>query len=225
MFQEIGREFEKLIIGGSCKAPPPPSVQSLQADRLENDESPAELVIDDTIENGFDENCDNIEIGESNGDTIEIFVNNNEVVAGAGEEVAAAVVETDDIPPDIQVEVFTSQQQEQEQEEEEEEEDGCTTDGAMFSIVRSEGSSSPAPPQLTNQTAVTSNPDQSEASVAAAAPVLTNHSTAGEEARARREKTRWRQTKLRLQLEDDCVNVIENLPSLPDPQPEKRENR
>ena len=91
----------------------------------------------------------------------------------------------------------------------------------MFSIVRSEESSSPAPPQLTNQTAVTSNPDQSEASVAAVAPVLTNHSTAG----ARREKTRWRQTKLKLQLEDDCVNVIENLPSLPDPQPEKRENR
>ena len=211
MFQEIGREFEKLIIGGSCKAPPPPppSVQSLQAERLEHDESPAELVIDDTIENGFDENCDNIEIGESNGDTIEIFVNNNEVVAG--EE-----VETDNIPPDIQVEVFTSQEQEQEQEEEEE---GYTTDGAMFSIVRSEESSSPAPPQLTNQTAVTSNPDQSEASVAAVAPVLTNHST------ARREKTRWRQTKLKLQLEDDCVNVIENLPSLPDPQPEKRENR
>ena len=210
MFQEIGREFEKLIIGGSCKAPPPPppSVQSLQAERLEHDESPAELVIDDTIENGFDENCDNIEIGESNGDTIEIFVNNNEVEAG--EE-----VETDNIPPDIQV--FTSQEQE--------EEEGYTTDGAMFSIVRSEESSSPAPPQLTNQTAVTSNPDQSEASVAAVAPVLTNHSTAGEEARARREKTRWRQTKLKLQLEDDCVNVIENLPSLPDPQPEKRENR
>ena len=125
MFQEIGREFEKLIIGGSCKAPPPPppSVQSLQADRLENDESPAELVIDDTIENGFDENCDNIEIGESNGDTIEIFVNNNEVVAGAGEEVAAAVVETDDIPPDIQVEVFTSQEQEEEEEQEQEEEE------------------------------------------------------------------------------------------------------
>ena len=211
MFQEIGREFEKLIIGGSCKAPPPPppSVQSLQAERLEHDESPAELVIDDTIENGFDENCDNIEIGESNGDTIEIFVNNNEVVAG--EE-----VETDNIPPDIQAEVFTSQEQEGEGEEE-----GYTTDGAMFSIVRSEESSSPAPPQLTNQTAVTSNPDQSEASVAAVAPVLTNHSTAG----ARREKTRWRQTKLKLQLEDDCVNVIENLPSLPDPQPEKRENR
>ena len=216
MFQEIGREFEKLIIGGSCKAPPPPSVQSLQAERMEHDESPAELVIDDTIENGFDENCDNIEIGESNGDTIEIFVNNNEVVAG--EE-----VETDNIPPDIQVEVFTSQEQEQEQEGEQEgeEEEGYTTDGAMFSIVRSEESSSPAPPQLTNQTAVTSNPDQSEASVAAVAPVLTNHSTAG----ARREKTRWRQTKLKLQLEDDCVNVIENLPSLPDPQPEKRENR
>ena len=213
MFQEIGREFEKLIIGGSCKAPPPPppSVQSLQAERLEHDESPAELVIDDTIENGFDENCDNIEIGESNGDTIEIFVNNNEVVAG--EE-----VETDNIPPDIQAEVFTSQEQEGEGE-------GYTTDGAMFSIVRSEESSSPAPPQLTNQTAVTSNPDQSEASVAAVAPVLTNHSAAGEEARARREKTRWRQTKLKLQLEDDCVNVIQNLPSLPDPQPEKRENR
>ena len=215
MFQEIGREFEKLIIGGSCKAPPPPppSVQSLQAERMEHDESPAELVIDDTIENGFDENCDNIEIGESNGDTIEIFVNNNEVVAG--EE-----VETDNIPPDIQVEVLTSQEQDLEGEEEGDEE-GYTTDGAMFSIVRSEESSSPAPPQLTNQTAVTSNPDQSEASVAAVAPVLTNHSTAG----ARREKTRWRQTKLKLQLEDDCVNVIENLPSLPDPQPEKRENR
>ena len=60
----------------------PPGLLSLQAERLEHDESPAELVIDDTIENGFDENCDNIEIGESNGDTIEIFVNNNEVVAG-----------------------------------------------------------------------------------------------------------------------------------------------
>ena len=31
----------------------------------------------------------------------------------------------------------------------------------------------------------------------------------------------WKQTKLKLRLEDDCENVIENLPSLPDPEPEK----
>ena len=166
--QEIGREFEKLIIGGSCKpqpAPAPnaqtssqpirsqdsghvisadqseavpsvsnktksilvssdsdgqndggaspetvPSVLSLQSERFENDASPTELVIDDTvdntIENGFDENCDDIEIGDTDGETIEIFVNNNETAreeVEEMEEMEMTVVETDDIPPDIQV--------------------------------------------------------------------------------------------------------------------------
>ena len=65
----------------------------------------SELVIDDdTIENGFDENIDNIEIGESNEETIELFVNNNEVPEHHEE---VTVVETDDIPQDIQVELFS----------------------------------------------------------------------------------------------------------------------
>ena len=163
--QEIGREFEKLIIGGSCKPQPAPvtqassqpirgqdsghvisadqseavssvssktksvlvlsdsegetdggelpetvpSVTTLQNERFENDASPAELVIDDTvdntIENGFDENCDDIEIGDTDGETIEIFVNNNETAReeAVGEMEEMTVVETDDIPPDIQV--------------------------------------------------------------------------------------------------------------------------
>ena len=79
---------------------------------MEHDNSPAELVIDDTvaeeeeeeddiIENGFDENCEDIEIGDTDGETIEIFVNNNDAREHMMEEVT--VVETDDIPPDIQV--------------------------------------------------------------------------------------------------------------------------
>ena len=42
--QEIGREFEKLIIGGNSKAQPS------QTERQENDNSPSELVIDDTTD-------------------------------------------------------------------------------------------------------------------------------------------------------------------------------
>ena len=60
--------------------------------------------MDNTIENGFDENCDNIEIGDTDGETIEIFVNNNETGREEVEEMEEiTVVESDDIPPDIQV--------------------------------------------------------------------------------------------------------------------------
>ena len=191
-FQEIGREFEKLIIGGNSK--PQPS----QPERLERDNSPAELVIDDTIdntiENGFDENCDNIEIGESNGETIEIFVNNEAPTsAPAGGEETRTVVETDDIPPDIQVEFFTSTASptnEEIVETQEVLEKSCdlgpqddNTDGDLYIMEKRARS-------------VTVNVKNLRPKV-------------------------WKQTKLKLKLEDDCENVIENLPCLPDPEPEK----
>ena len=188
--QEIGREFEKLIIGGNSK--PQPS----QTERLENDNSPAELVIDDTIddtiENGFDENCDNIEIGESNGETIEIFVNNEAPASEPPAEDTRTVVETDDIPPDIQVEFFSS-------------------------------SASPTNEEIVETQEVVEKSD--------VGPLDKN--TDGDlyimEKRARSVSVNvknlkpkvWKQTKLKLKLEDDCENVIENLPNLPDPEPEK----
>ena len=222
--QEIGREFEKLIIGGSCKpAPAPviqnnsqpepsapvaqpepvPSVANLQNERAENDNSPAELVIDDTvddtIENGFDENCDNIEIGDTDGETIEIFVNNNESPREEMEEMT--VVETDDIPPDIQVELFTYQVEPEAEKTTKSdtvhvEDDSNTTDGDLFDIVKSAE-------RLGHQNLEQKNIPLKKVEV-------------------RVEKQRvWKQTKLKLQLEDDCATVIENLPSLPDPEPEK----
>ena len=128
ILQEIGREFEKLIIGGNCKIPN--NAQTLQNERLENDNSPAELVIDDTIENGFDENIDNIEIGESNEETIELFVSHSQ------EEVT--VIETDDIPPDIQVELYTNQNKNiiEEQNANNPIVNENTTDGNIFSVHR-----------------------------------------------------------------------------------------
>ena len=222
--QEIGREFEKLIIGGSCKpAPAPviqnnsqpepcapvaqpeavPSVANLQSERAENDNSPAELVIDDTvddtIENGFDENCDNIEIGDTDGETIEIFVNNNESPREEMEEMT--VVETDDIPPDIQVELFTYQVEPEAEKTTKSdsvhiEDDSSTTDGDLFDIVKSAE-------RLGHQNLEQKNIPLKKVEV-------------------RVEKQRvWKQTKLKLQLEDDCATVIENLPSLPDPELEK----
>jgi len=211
--EEIGREFEKLIIGGNCKIPTPaPPVQiennststtitsentstsltSIQNERLENDNSPAELVIDDTIENGFDENCDNIEIGESNGDTIEIFVNNNEESV-FHEEVT--VVETDNIPPDIQVELFNNHGSnviEEQPNHRESDNNEHTTDGDLFNIHKD-----------SNAVATTNIEKVKEV-----------------------KKKEWKQTKLKLQLEDNCANVIENLPSLPDPDnPEKTDKK
>ena len=225
ILQEIGREFEKLIIGGSCKpapapvAPPSsqpeppvvpeaaPSVASLQSERSENDNSPAELVIDDsvdnTIENGFDENCDDIEIGDTDGETIEIFVNNNESPREDVEEMdEMTVVETDDIPPDIQVELFTYRVESEAEKTNrsdaahpEEDSNSNTTDGDMFDIVRR----AERPGQGSEQKII---------------PM--------KKVEVRVEKQRvWKQTKLKLQLDDDCANVIENLPSLPDPEPEK----
>ena len=191
-FQEIGREFEKLIIGGNSKQ------LREQTERIEHDNSPAELVIDDsvdTIENGFDENCDNIEIGESNGETIEIFVNNEAPVNDANSE-EVTVVETDNIPPDIQVEFFTNTTNTNSDAEEE-----------------------------TNET---QNVNDKNSSVG---PLDNN--TDGDlyimEKRAKSATVNlknlkpkvWKQTKLKLKLEDDCQNVIENLPNLPDPEPEK----
>jgi len=215
--EEIGREFEKLIIGGSCKPVPAPviqnnsrtepaqaqpeavpSVASLQTERAEHDNSPAELVIDDTvddtIENGFDENCDNIEIGDTDGETIEIFVNNNESPREEMEEMT--VVETDDIPPDIQVELFSYQVEPDadkttKSEVVQAEDDSNTTDGDLFDIVKS-----------------------------AERPELKNIPLKKVEVRVEKQRV-WKQTKLKLQLEDDCGTVIENLPSLPDPEPAK----
>lgn len=222
--KEIGREFEKLIIGGSCKpAPAPvlqsnaqpepsvvpeaapeavPSVQCLQTERSEHDNSPTELVIDDTveddtIENGFDENCEDIEIGDTDGETIEIFVNNNDAPREEMEEMT--VVETDDIPPDIQVELFTYQVEAEANKTEssdathpEDEPSTNTTDGDMFDIVRS------------------------------AESTVEQKNFPMKKVEVRVEKQRvWKQTKLKLKLEDDCAAVIENLPSLPDPEPEK----
>ena len=191
-FQEIGREFEKLIIGGNSKQ------LREQTERIEHDNSPAELVIDDsvdTIENGFDENCDNIEIGESNGETIEIFVNNEAPVNDTNSE-EVTVVETDNIPPDIQVEFFTNTTNTNSDAEEE-----------------------------TNETQNVSDKNSSVGPL--------DNNTDGDlyimEKRAKSATVNlknlkpkvWKQTKLKLKLEDDCQNVIENLPNLPDPEPEK----
>ena len=184
-----------------------PSVASLQSERSENDNSPAELVIDDsvdnTIENGFDENCDDIEIGDTDGETIEIFVNNNESPREDVEEMdEMTVVETDDIPPDIQVELFTYRVESEAEKTNrsdaahpEEDSNSNTTDGDMFDIVRR----AERPGQGSEQKII---------------PM--------KKVEVRVEKQRvWKQTKLKLQLDDDCANVIENLPSLPDPEPEK----
>ena len=191
-FQEIGREFEKLIIGGNSKQ------LREQTERIEHDNSPAELVIDDsvdTIENGFDENCDNIEIGESNGETIEIFVNNEAPVNDTNSE-EVTVVETDNIPPDIQVEFFNNTTNTNSDAEEE-----------------------------TNETQNVSDKNSSVGPL--------DNNTDGDlyimEKRAKSATVNlknlkpkvWKQTKLKLKLEDDCQNVIENLPNLPDPEPEK----
>ena len=173
LFQEIGREFEKLIIGGNCK----PSNQNTQNQNL----GEGELVIDDeTIENGFDENIDNIEIGESNEETIELFVNNNEVPEHHEE---VTVVETDDIPPDIQVELFSKTSEIIEEVDADEDPPEETTDGNMFNVVRTKEPS--IEPQHQNVTESTK-------------PKV------------------WKQTKIKLKVDDDCENVIENLPSLPD---------
>ena len=183
--QEIGREFEKLIIGGNSKQ------LREQTERLEHDNSPSELVIDDsidTIENGFDENCDNIEIGETNGETIEIFVNNEEPEAQVGSE-EVTVVETDNIPPDIQVEFFTNTTTDEDEINDDPEVSDKSllenTDGDLYVMEKEKRAKSVS------------------VSVKNVQPKV------------------WKQTKLKLKLEDDCQNVIENLPNLPDPEPEK----
>ena len=207
MFQEIGREFEKLIIGGNCKIPTNNSNSSsggvvnssIQNERVEHDNSPAELVIDDTIENGFDENCDNIEIGQTNEETIEIFVNNNEASAPPDD---ATIIETDDIPPDIQVELFSGND---DHDDDNTEKDDNDTDGNLFSIFRSKDKNTTSFSELSkNNSLKQSTSTSSSSSSILKKPVL-------------------KQTRLKLQLEDDCANVIENLPGMPDPDNIKKE--
>ena len=119
-------------------------------------------------------------------------MNNEAPASEASAEDTRTVVETDDIPPDIQVEFFTS-------------------------------SGSPTNEEIVETQEVA---DKSEVG-------QPDRNTDGDlyimEKRARSVTVNvknlkpkvWKQTKLKLKLEDDCENVIENLPNLPDPEPEK----
>jgi len=245
--EEIGREFEKLIIGGNCKVVQPEIETVEQIDlvdivdeeedatkdeptlevygELSNDSndvqtvvsfSPseieeAELVIDESpterpdndnaevdIENGYDENYHNIEIGESTSDSIQIFVAEEAPLdeeTGPPDDVAQAdyyLEQTDDIhaaqngnPDDLQLELFTNNDNVNIVDE-----NNANTDGGIIPVMKPEKSK--------KFKTVTFKED------------LEEHMT-----RNSRPK-RWRQTKLKLKVEEGCQEVIENLPTLPD---------
>jgi len=244
--EEIGREFEKLIIGGNCKVSQPETEEKIDLIELEDDEvvteddpthemgrelspddhdtvsfSPseieeAELVIDESppevlndhaevdIENGYDENCHNIEIGESTSDSIQIFVSEEapldeetgppdlqieetEVVQEYFSEDTDGiqVVESHVNPPDLQVELFTNNDNISIVDE-----NNANTDGGIVPVVKPERSK--------KYKTVTFKEDL-------------------EEHMLRRPRVkRWKQTKLKLKVEEGCQDVIENLPTLPD---------
>jgi len=240
--EEIGREFEKLIIGGNCKMPQPENETVEQIDLVDlveeedtakdeptpeafgefsHDEnslvsfSPseieeAELVIDESptecventevdIENGYDENFQNIEIGESTSDSIQIFVAEE---APPDEETGPPDLgeinhvdyyheDTDSMPiaeeiePDLQLELFTNNDNVNIVDE-----NNANTDGGIVTVLKPEKSK--------KYKTVTFKED------------LEEHMTRKPRPR------RWKQTKLKLKVEEGCQDIIENLPSLPD---------
>jgi len=234
--EEIGREFEKLIIGGNCKVPQTESETVEKIDLIELDEdevetkdddviefnsefhevvsfSPAEieeaeLVIDESppdiiaevdIENGYDENCHNIEIGESTSDSIQIFVSEeapldeetgppdlHEVDAEGFnycEDTDGFHIETEGEPPSIEVELFSHNDNINIVDE-----NNANTDGGIVPVLK-----------VKKYKTVTFKEDLEEHPL-----------------RKPRVK-RWKQTKLKLKVEEGCQDVIENLPTLPDP--------
>eukprot|EP00092_Neocalanus_flemingeri_P020212 GFUD01021886.1.p1 GENE.GFUD01021886.1~~GFUD01021886.1.p1 ORF type:complete len:486 (-),score=114.09 GFUD01021886.1:176-1633(-) len=242
--EEIGREFEKLIIGGNCKinSPETETVEKIDLIELEDDDvvseeehlrelgreyshehesvsfSPseieeAELVIDESppevhvevdIENGYDENCHNIEIGESTVDSIQIFVSEEAPLDEETgppdlpvEEAEVAlehysedtdgiqVIETDLNPLDIQIELFSNNENVNIVDE-----NNANTDGGIVPVIK--------PERAKKYKTVTFKEDL-------------------EEHMLRRPRVkRWKQTKLKLKVEEGCQDVIENLPTLPD---------
>ena len=197
-----------MIIGGNRREPESVEAGGFSAAEVEE----AELVIDENpvqpgdaavesadnpsdtvdIENGFGPGCDTIEIGETSGESIEIFV--REEVAGDGEAG----------PPDLQ---GGGELQYHEQEDGELEmageislelfdtteevslvdENNSNTDGDIFTTVYKTADKCKKIKTVTfKETEEVGRP------------------------------RRWKQTKLRLKVEDGCQNLIENLPSLPD---------
>jgi len=244
--EEIGREFEKLIIGGNCKTTQPDtetveqidlvdledegdftkdepvpemdevshdthSLASFSASEIEEaelviDESPIEIHNDNAevdIENGYDENCHNIEIGESTSDSIQIFVAEE---APLDEETGPPDLlmdtsehsheyysdDTDHIQivedhDDLQLELFSNNENINIIDE-----NNANTDGGIVTVLKPEKSK--------KYKTVTFKEDLEEHMLRR--PVRTK---------------RWNQTKLRLKVEEGCQDVIENLPSLPEP--------
>lgn len=243
--EEIGREFEKLIIGGNCKITQPESetVEQIDLVELEDeedatkdehvsevvreashdehsvvsfspseieeaelviDESPLEVLIDHTevdIENGYDENCHNIEIGESTSDSIQIFVSeeappdeetgppdlemDEESLDYYGEDTDDIHVVEDENPPDLQLELFANNDNINIVDE-----NNANTDGGIIPVLKPERSK--------KHKTVTFKEDLEEHML------------------RRPRMKRWKQTKLKLKVEEGCQDVIENLPTLPD---------
>jgi len=239
--EEIGREFEKLIIGGNCKISQPDSEQNEQVELVDLEEDNAkeeyldhqnressqddnqfenfspteetELVIDETVAdvvndslnevdlvNGYDANCHNIEIGESTSDTIQIFVSEDsppDQETGppdlmSDQDYSNVVFENVDASTEMESEISQSSIQLEVLQNGDNinivDENNANTDGIIPIFKSSKKGKT-----------VTFKDD------------LEVHTM-----RPRRVK-RTREPRLKLKVEEGCQDVIENLPSLPDP--------
>jgi len=248
--EEIGREFEKLIIGGNCKIAQPEmeTVEKIDLIELDDDDlvtegvhnhginqeifhdeqsavsfSPseieeAELIIDESppelfnehsevdIENGYDENCHNIEIGESTSDSIQIFVSEE------------APLDEETGPPDLSIEEVKIAEENYSED----------TDTDCIEIIETEENCNGMQLELFPNNDNISIVDENNANTdGAIVPLIKPERSKKyktvtfkedlEEHLSRRPRSkRWKQTKLKLKVEEGCQDVIENLPTLPD---------
>ena len=232
--EEIGREFEKLIIGGNCRIPQPENEEQVDLIELDDENtkeefqteesgetlhdgqvrfSPSEieeaqLVIDENppdifsepnevdIENGYNDNCENIEIGESTSDSIQIFVSDETPNENTEPP------DFDNISTEVQEYYPTN----------ESESHAIEVDHSELPIELFSNNDNVSIVDENNaNTDGNIKPERSKKT-----KTVTFKEDIEEHLMRKPRVRRWRQTKLKLKVEEGCQDVIENLPTLPD---------